>query len=141
VLYRKKWGVTSTAAGAYQILFKTWQSLKGKDGLFSPENQDKAAIQIIKNQQIYNPRAAGVMADIQGGNIGKAATKLNGTWTSLPGGSEREMNLKQAQSIFKQAIVNELNGKSPINTPQGKLLDTSVAPASTPPPVSAPPVR
>src|SRR5262245_12539239 len=39
-----KWGITSTAAGAYQILVRTWQELQSKLKLtdFSPANQDRA---------------------------------------------------------------------------------------------------
>ncbi|RYZ27442.1 MAG: hypothetical protein EOO10_12685, partial [Chitinophagaceae bacterium] len=48
-----KWGITSTAAGAYQILNKTWNELQVKLKLpdFSPVSQDKAAIELIKRRK------------------------------------------------------------------------------------------
>lgn len=68
-------GYTSTAAGRYQILKKTYDSLGLKD--FTPETQDKAAIQLIKNAGAYN--------DVINGNFETAIKKTNKIWASLPG--------------------------------------------------------
>jgi len=55
-----KWGITSTAAGAYQILFKTWTEIQQKLKLpdFSPQSQDKAAVELIKKKKSFG-RCAG----------------------------------------------------------------------------------
>src|SRR6478735_973015 len=48
---------SSTAAGRYQILKATAKQLKMKD--FTPESQDLAAIQLIKNAKAYDLVLAG----------------------------------------------------------------------------------
>ena len=69
----------SSAAGAYQFLQGTWDSLvqmhRYKD--FSPENQDSAAIELIKGRKAYD--------DILKGDIVTAIKKCNREWASLPG--------------------------------------------------------
>ena len=72
-------GYTSTAAGRYQILKKTWDSVQSKLNLpdFSPLSQDKAAIQLIKDRGAYN--------DVIQGNFESAIAKTNKEWASLPG--------------------------------------------------------
>lgn len=70
-------GVSSTAAGAYQFLFSTWQDLQNRLQLedFSPKNQDLAAIELI------NERNA--LQDVMNGNFQNAINKLRETWTSF----------------------------------------------------------
>jgi muramidase (phage lysozyme) len=74
-----KWGITSTAAGAYQILFKTWieiqQRLKLTD--FSPQSQDKAAVELIKRRKALD--------DVLAGRFAQALLKCRKEWASLPG--------------------------------------------------------
>lgn len=65
---------TSTAAGRYQILYKTYLGLKMKD--FTPASQDSAAIQLIKNAGAYKYVVAGDWV-----NAIKATNKI---WASLP---------------------------------------------------------
>jgi muramidase (phage lysozyme) len=64
----------STAAGRYQILYKTSLNLKMKG--FSPEEQDQAAIDLIKGRKAY--------ADIISGDWEAAINKCNKEWASLP---------------------------------------------------------
>lgn len=64
----------STAAGRYQILYKTFKGLKMKD--FSPESQDKGAIELIKGRKAYG--------DIISGDWESAINKCNKEWASLP---------------------------------------------------------
>jgi muramidase (phage lysozyme) len=66
---------SSTAAGRYQILKGTADMLKMKD--FTPESQDLAAIQLIKNAKAYDDVVAGKWED--------AIKKTNKIWASLPG--------------------------------------------------------
>jgi len=65
---------SSTAAGRYQILKRTAKMLKMKD--FTPESQDLAAIQLIKQ--------AGAYSFVLAGEWEKAILKTNKVWASLP---------------------------------------------------------
>lgn len=58
-------GWTSTAAGKYQFLHKTWVAVSQKLGLkdFSPNSQDLAAIQLIKDRGAYNLILQGKITD------------------------------------------------------------------------------
>ncbi len=49
-------GLRSSASGRYQFLIRTWDGLVRKLGLtsFSPENQDKAAIDLLKQRGAYD---------------------------------------------------------------------------------------
>jgi RHS repeat-associated protein len=117
------WGLTMDVAGAYQFKSSRWDAAKKKLDLkdFSPASQDLAALQLIRWQDQDNPRAKGVIENIKSGKIGQALRQLNGTWTSLPAGSEQLLWFKEAFDIFKKAISNELKKKSDLATPQGQI--------------------
>lgn len=68
----------STAAGAYQILARTWDMVRLQAGLsdFSPTSQDLAAVQLIRNR--------GALADVLAGRISTALEKCSWEWASLP---------------------------------------------------------
>ena len=72
-------GLKSTAAGRYQVLAryaKAYQKILGlKD--FSPESQDRIAIQYIKEKH--------ALADIEAGRILQAIHKCASVWASFPG--------------------------------------------------------
>jgi lysozyme len=74
-----KGGITSTAAGAYQILFRTWQSVQQDLGLtdFSPTSQDRAAVELIRRR--------GALEDVLAGRFDMAIYKCRKEWASLPG--------------------------------------------------------
>lgn len=74
-----KLGIRSTAAGRYQILRRYYIHYKEQLGLpdFSPESQDKIAIQLI--------RECKALQDIENGNIKAAIEKCSSRWASLPG--------------------------------------------------------
>jgi muramidase (phage lysozyme) len=69
----------STAAGRYQITDETWDEMKVKIGVeeFSPTNQDKAAVQLIKVEGAFN--------DVETGKFESAVDKVNNRWASFPG--------------------------------------------------------
>jgi len=71
--------LTSTAAGAYQFLSRTWDGLVKQYGFtdFSPLNQDKGAIALIKGRK--------ALEDVVEGRIEAAVAKCNREWASLPG--------------------------------------------------------
>lgn len=91
-----KWGYTSTAAGAYQLLSKVWDETRGLMGLrdFSPASQDLAAVGRIA--------ARGALADVMAGRFDVAIRKLNKEWASLPGSpyGQKTISLEAARSIF-----------------------------------------
>lgn len=88
---KSPWGYTS-AAGAYQFMAyvpgkvktNTWDRIQAKLGLpdFSPESQDIAAIELLRER--------GVLEDVKAGNIERAIkgysskTGANKEWASLP---------------------------------------------------------
>lgn len=121
-----KWGRTSTAAGAYQILHGRWKSVGGRLGIkdFTPRSQDRIAIQLMKDLERWNPtRATGLMENIVSGETRKAALQLNATWTSLPKGPEAQMTEDEFESRYNENFVKELNGETVIETPQGELIN------------------
>lgn len=95
----------STAAGAYQILHKTWllckRLISGLDD-FSPANQDRAAIALLEYR--------GVLDDVKAGRIERAingwskTTGANKEWASLPNSPYGQPMRSLAQ--VKQYFVN-----------------------------------
>lgn len=79
----------STAAGRYQILKNTAKMLKMPD--FTPESQDKAAIQLIKGAKAYDDVVAGRWED--------AINKTNKVWASLPGSPYGQPTHKMSDAI------------------------------------------
>ena len=117
----------ATAAGAYQILYTTWdelltgKDLKGKvvekrkmfnldrkQKKFTPELQDRMAVAIIENEK--------ALGYVRKGEIDKAVEKLNGTWSSFPGGKEnakritadkRPMNIGYFKELYDRYLTEE----------------------------------
>jgi muramidase (phage lysozyme) len=71
-------GCVSTAAGKYQITKTTWLHLKSRLGLrdFSPESQDAACDQLL--------RECGAYGKIVAGDLAGAVEAARKTWASLP---------------------------------------------------------
>lgn len=71
--------LTSSAAGRYQFLAKTWDTLCHQHGFdnFQPETQDKGAIALIAGR--------GALDLVLRGQIAAAITKCNHEWASFPG--------------------------------------------------------
>jgi lysozyme len=94
-----KWGITSTAAGAYQILNKTWaglaQELKLPD--FSPQSQDRAAIELIARRKALD--------DVLAGRFAQAINKCRKEWASLPGAgyNQSEKSANTLAQVYKAA--------------------------------------
>lgn len=74
--------VTSTAAGRYQLLERYWDAYRGSlrlRGGFTPENQDRIALQQIRERRALD--------DIEAGRIQQAIVKCSNIWASFPGNS------------------------------------------------------
>lgn len=71
--------ITSTAAGAYQFLARTWDEMAKKYGLndFGETNQDLAAVGLIHRR--------GALQDVIAGRVHEAIRKCVNEWASLPG--------------------------------------------------------
>lgn len=82
-------GITSTAAGAYQFLSRTWDSLKLPD--FSPAHQDEGACILIKRRNAFE--------DVLAGRIQQAISKCNKEWASLPGSPYGQPTLTLAKAL------------------------------------------
>lgn len=71
--------LTSTAAGAYQFLERTWDEVAAVLELpdFAPASQDVAAVYLIRRR--------GALADVRAGRFDQAVEKCAREWASLPG--------------------------------------------------------
>ncbi len=86
----------STAAGAYQFLQRTWDSVSKRLGLedFSPKNQDIAAVELI--------RLRGALDDVIAGNFEVAVQKVAKEWASMPGAgyNQPEKRLADLKNVY-----------------------------------------
>jgi muramidase (phage lysozyme) len=105
--------ITSTAAGAYQFLAKTWDECAAALGLtdFGPESQDRAAAFLIKRR--------GALADVEAGRIEAAIAKCAKEWASLPGSpyGQPVKTLEKCLMVYRAA---------------GGLLEGEIAPEPKP---------
>jgi len=93
-----KGGFTSTAAGAYQFLYRTWAELQKQLQLpdFSPSSQDRAAIELIRRK--------GAFEDVQAGRTAAAIYKCRKVWASFPGAGygQSERSLQSLLQAYRQ---------------------------------------
>ena len=91
--------ITSTAAGAYQFLARTWDSLVKQWGFkdFSPHSQDLGAIALILGRKALD--------DVIAGRFDEAVAKCNKEWASLPGSpyGQPTTTLEKAREIYAAA--------------------------------------
>lgn len=91
--------LTSSAAGAYQFLKRTWDSLVAEYGFedFSPTNQDEAAVALIAR--------CDAIGDVIGGHFDAAIRKCASTWASLPGSpyGQPTQSFTHALQIYAEA--------------------------------------
>lgn len=92
------WGHTSTAAGAYQILYATWKEARERGIVtdFSKASQDKLAVEKLRSRH--------ALAYVQQGDIDHAIPLLRKEWTSLPGGSQSKMTMDEARMRFAHYV-------------------------------------
>jgi muramidase (phage lysozyme) len=92
-------GLCSSAAGRYQFLNTTWDSVAQTLGLpdFSPSNQEKGAIQLIRQR--------GALNAVEQGKIRDACARLSYEWASLPPGRYGQpiISFERAEQLFVQA--------------------------------------
>ncbi|MGO1069575.1 glycoside hydrolase family 24 protein [Lysobacter sp. CA199] len=99
LVWLPKYRIHSTAAGRYQFLWKTWNTLRNRLKLsdFGPAAQDRAAIELLREN--------GSLADIKKGWISSAVRKSRKTWASLPdaGYGQRELPLETLLAVYQKA--------------------------------------
>lgn len=99
VLVRLNPKLASTAAGRYQFLARTWDSLQRKLGLpdFGPLSQDKACINLIQGR--------GALSSVKAGHIGHALALCSKEWASLPGAGygQHEHKLSNLLAAYRRA--------------------------------------
>lgn len=91
--------ITSTAAGAYQFLAKTWDALVAQHGFadFSPRNQDLGAVALMAGR--------GALNEVMAGRFELGLAKCCKEWASLPGApyGQPTITLVKARDIYAQA--------------------------------------
>lgn len=89
--------ITSSAAGAYQILARTWDEARAALNLrdFTPASQDAAAVFLIRRR--------GALADVKAGRFAEAIRKCAKEWASLPGSpyGQPTKTLAQARATYE----------------------------------------
>jgi len=140
-------GRSSDAAGRYQFLSTTWDPLAKQLGLkdFSPANQDRAAWQLAVNRYGYGVN--GIIKDLRTDPM-KVAYKLNGTWPSLPGGSQQNNATKGFLGRYNANVAKYRGQGSPStakiapDSPAANVSDCVCDPempdGTLPPPVQQP---
>ncbi|PAX51319.1 glycoside hydrolase family 24 protein [Brunnivagina elsteri] len=93
--------ICSTAAGAYQMLDKSWWDLQPKLKLpdFSPVSQDRMAVEYIRrNSAIKN---------VESGNFDKAACKVGKIWASFPCNSynQNPKSMGELSKYYQQQLL------------------------------------
>lgn len=100
-VYLPKYGIYSTAAGAYQIIVPTWDRIKAKLGLtdFTPASQDRAALELIREK--------GAIEDVRAGNFETAVAKVRKVWASMPGAGygQAEIAMAKYKAIYAQNLA------------------------------------
>lgn len=113
-------GKNSTAAGKYQFIAPTWDSVAKKAGLkdFSPESQDAGAWYLAQ-QDYANSTGRNLLSDLQSRDPATLSTVgrvLSKTWTSLPGGIEQGIGA----NAFVNSFTRNLKPVSNLQMAQGE---------------------
>lgn len=91
--------ITSTAAGAYQFLFSTWNETAALMGLvdFSTASQDRGAVGRIA--------ARGALEDAKAGRFDIAVRKVATEWASMPGSpyGQPVISIDTARAVYASA--------------------------------------
>ena len=78
-------GGTSTAAGRYQFLYRTYKDLRGRGFFqtgFLPAEQDKAGLWLLETKRGLSQNELAIA--VNSGNLAPVWDKLAGEWASLP---------------------------------------------------------
>lgn len=102
--------LTSTAAGAYQFLARTWDECAAACGLkdFSPASQDTAALFLIDRRE--------ALEDVLAGDWARAIDKCNKEWASLPGSpyGQPTRPMTECLAFLERAAPVPTKAKAPV---------------------------
>jgi len=127
--------LTSSAAGAYQFLAKTWEQAAHEVGLanFGPASQDIAAIYLIARR--------GALADVLAGRLEDAVRKCAPEWASLPGSpyGQPTLTMERAREVYERFGGRyEPASAEAVPTPQPEPDVAPAAPTQAPDPIPTP---
>jgi len=113
--------LTSSAAGAYQFLARTWDDCVTATGLtdFSPASQDIAALWLIDRRE--------ALGDVIAGEWLAAIGKCNKEWASLPGSPYGQPTRSME---FCLAVIAGALTPAPLPVGEGSLTPSAPAPLS-----------
>lgn len=99
-LVRLRPGLASTAAGRYQLLARYWDAYRESmrlHGGFIPENQDRVAVQQIRER--------GALPLIEAGRFDEAVARVRNIWASLPGAGygQHEQRIERLREAYTRA--------------------------------------
>lgn len=131
----KAGGYTSTAAGAYQFLARTWDGLLDQYGFhdFSPACQDEAACALIAGRRALD--------DVRAGRVEAAIGKCNREWASLPGSPYGQPTRTMAQALAVYAAAGGSLAPVPLvqlDQAADAAADVRIAPTTAPDAAPAP---
>ena len=108
VLVRLSKTLKSTAAGKYQFLQRTWDSLKGVPD-FTAKSQDIAAVMLMQRRKMIVP--------LLNGNVKQASNNGANEWASLPNKNGKSAHgqpvkkIKDLLSIYNTALAKHKSAK------------------------------
>ncbi len=117
-------GRVSSAAGAYQIVATTYDSIAPSLGItdFAPSSQDALAVALIDRR--------GALDDIMAGRIRTAIADLRAEWTSLPGAVENSGRYTMERAL---AVYQKYGGRlSVLDSPPATQPAAPIEDRSTP---------
>lgn len=124
---RKGGQLTSTAAGAYQYLSRTWDGLVNQFGFpdFGRESQDLGAVALIKGRKALN--------DLINGDLPAVVRKCALEWASLPG-SPYGQPVKSYKEVLEQYTVHggKLSAVQATEAPTAETKESKVHPLLIP---------
>lgn len=108
----------SSAAGAYQILTKTWDTLTSRHSEltdFQPATQDKACYYLLLGRDAIN--------SIRANDISGAIMKCNREWASLPGSpyGQPRKTLANTLGVYQEYLEKEKAGQTTLKIGIGEL--------------------
>jgi len=119
-----KGSYSSTAAGAYQIIERTWDGLVRQHGFtdFTPATQDAAAVALIAGR--------GALDDVRAGRLEDAIAKLAPEWASLPGApyGQPTRSMEFVRKVYAmhrtppQPVTRPEPAPKPAGTPMAPLI-------------------
>lgn len=122
--------LTSTAAGAYQFLARTWAGLVKQYGFpdFSPESQDQGAVALIAGR--------GALEDVIAGRFQPAVAKCGKEWASLPGSPYGQPTVAMSKAV--ELYLNAGGQMEGVPVPARQFTTQRPPPEPPKPPVFTP---